>query len=249
MSAVWEYFSKEGNKAKCGLCEAELSSKDGQTTSLKRHLSRFHDIDTTTTTNTKKAKKTDDSSTTASTSESMTQQQPKLQQFWLSKKSLPENSPKAQKLTYKVAKTMFVDLQPLLSVVEDIGFFELMAEAENRYVIPSCKKFTCNILPELYTKAASVVKAHIEEYQKSYGINCLFGVMTDAWTSGANQSFVTYTLHMVREYKIISYVICTKELPDSHTAENLKTDFLCTLKEWNVIPSKNLSQQIKEEKS
>ncbi|CAG8855215.1 8281_t:CDS:2, partial [Gigaspora margarita] len=37
-SFVWNYFKKEGNKAKCDLCGTELVYQDGTTSNLKKHL-------------------------------------------------------------------------------------------------------------------------------------------------------------------------------------------------------------------
>lgn len=231
MSLVWQYFSKvpSTGKAKCGICEVQLVRTDGQTSSLKRHLKRFHSIDLEELEKTqrKKSKSEEDSSSHS---------QPKLSSFLASRQALDPSSPKAKRITYKIAKIIFLDLQPL-SVVEDIGFSELIAETtDRRFSMPSRKKFSCNILPSLYMEAAGKVKAEIQLYRSQFDNSCLYGVTTDAWTSGANQSYVTYTLHMVKNYELVSFVLSTKELSESHTAENLRADLFNTLIEWTVLP-------------
>lgn len=132
---------------------------------------------------------------------------------------------------------IFLDLQPI-SIVEDIGFSELLAETtDKRYVIPSRKKFTNSILQELYTNASDKLKLEVTNFHSTFKNNCLFGITTDAWTSGSNCSYVTYTLHLVKDYQLISYVISTKDISESHSAVNLRSDLIKTLLDWKIISS------------
>ena len=85
--------------------------------------------------------------------ESAAQQQNTLVGFLNKKAKWEPGSKKAESVTYKLAKTIFLDLQPL-SVVEDTGFRELLHEAsEGKYIIASRKTIRYNILPSLYYKA------------------------------------------------------------------------------------------------
>lgn len=128
-------------------------------------------------------------------------------------------------------------------MVEDIGFVGLISETtDGRYIIPSRKKFTYNILPTLYTNASKIVCQEIKSYRELHGCNCIFGVTTDAWTSTSNTSFITYTLHLIKDYKIVSFVIDTKELSDRHTADNLRADLLQTLLKWGVVDDNKVVQ-------
>ena len=82
---------------------------------------------------------------------------------------------------------------------------------------------------------AQKVKGHIEKYRNEFGPLALFGVTADAWTSSSNCSCATCTVHFLDDYVIVSYVLSTKELSESHTATDLRADLLETLIEWNVI--------------
>ena len=225
-SKVWQYFSRKGNEqVKCGVCEELLSYKGSSTSSMKRHLERKHTITVDSSSN--KKLKLDDEKLEAI-------QQPKINTYIASLQKFDKNSPKAKKLEYKIAKTMFLDLQPL-SIVEDTGFQELMSEAEGRFVLPSRNTFRNNILPKLYNDAAAKLKTKIDAYRKQFGDKTMFGVTTDGWTSSATTSFVTYTLHIIDNYNISSYVISTVEFPKRHTAHNLRAHLLQTLIDWNIF--------------
>merc|ERR1719219_1482808 len=42
-AVIWQIFEKLGNNlAKCSICEKELSTFGGNTTTMRRHASRFH---------------------------------------------------------------------------------------------------------------------------------------------------------------------------------------------------------------
>ena len=105
-SQVWVYFSKlpDGSTVKCGKCDAKLAYTMGSTSAMKRHLSRIHDI--TIDSAHKRLKTSGDCQSTG-----QCHSQPKLSSFLALKQKLPGSSPKAKKLTYKVAKAIFLDLQ------------------------------------------------------------------------------------------------------------------------------------------
>lgn len=121
MSEVWDIFvkskSSDGNVvAKCGKCEVILKVSDGSTTTLRRHLKTAHDMDLDI--------KTSSSSATKSKKVKEDTAQPTPHSFIKSKGTLDKKSKKYERITYDIAKTIFLDLQPL-SVVEDNGFVGL----------------------------------------------------------------------------------------------------------------------------
>lgn len=151
MSPCWEYFKKEDDKAICNLCELHVNCIGGNTSTMKKHLQRRHDILISTATTTRSSSPSSSESQSASCSSSKrakttsTSSQPKLQSF------LACNSVKKTQLTEKIAKMIYKDLQPF-SIVEDDGFRDLMRTAEPRYVIPSRKSFRYSIIPALYNQ-------------------------------------------------------------------------------------------------
>ena len=121
-SGVWQYFSRSEDKSsgKCGLCNTTISCKDSSTSAMKRHLERTHDISM------HSAKQFKGNTSKSNSS------QPTLEQFV--KKKLPASSPKAQRMTEKICKMIYLDLQPF-SIVEDIGFKETINEAILKHVM------------------------------------------------------------------------------------------------------------------
>ena len=223
MSGVWDYCQKlTKDEARCNQCQTTLKCKDASTTGLKRHLQRWHGIDCS-----QERKKKKESC-------SNNQVQPTIQSFLGSKRNYDKQSPKAQRLNYKLAKMIFLDLQPL-SVVEDSGFIELMREADPRYEIPSRNTFRNSIIPTFYLECSQHLKSIINSYRECFGYNSLYSITTDAWTSSNNTSFVTYTIHLVKDFELESYTLSTVELSERHTANNLQAHLLCTLQEWDIF--------------
>jgi hypothetical protein len=58
---------------------------------------------------------------------------------------------------------------------------------------------------------------------------------TDSWTGRNTKSFTTVTSqYMNKDWEIISYVLNTQEMTESHTADNLAADFNVILEEWKL---------------
>jgi hypothetical protein len=94
-------------------------------------------------------------------------------------------NPKQIQITEKIAK----DLQPY-SVVEDAGFRAVIAAAEPRYVMPSRKTFSEDVIPKLYSDTVTKVRPDVNSAVS-------LTVTTDAWTSRANQAYLSYTAHFL----------------------------------------------------
>jgi hypothetical protein len=198
------------------------TNKDGCTSSLTKHLKNVHNKHPPQARK-KKCSVDDDDGLV----------RPKTKRFIGKQAKL--STEKTDIITYKLAKTIFLDLQPL-SVVEDQGFRELIQEtSDGRYTIPSRKTLRYNILPYLYDKAAKCVKTVIAKYQKENKSNSIYSITTDGWTSRACTSFVTYTLHLLVDYRILSFVLSTTEVSERHTAENLTAHLIKTIVKWGVI--------------
>lgn len=223
-SKVWDHYKKKTNDpsaAICQICEAVLSCKDGTTSSLMRHLERKHSIALPV----KRKRHQDDAQSQSKV------MQPTYKEYIESKTKL--SSERKEKITYSLAKMIFLDLQPL-SVIEDVGLRQLLNQIDGKYIPPSRKIFRQLILPTIYNKTALKVKTLIAEYKQTYGTNALFSITTDCWTSVTNASYVTYTLHIVKDYAIVSVVLATTELKQQHSAENLRNHIFKTLHKWQI---------------
>ena len=58
---------------------------------------------------------------------------------------------------------------------------------------------------------------------------------TDEWTSRATKSYNTMTATIINDnWKLREFVLCTKELPESHTVVNLASDFKHQTDQWGL---------------
>jgi hypothetical protein len=64
---------------------------------------------------------------------------------------LRRDSDRHKTICAKVAQMIYQDLQPC-SIVDDIGFKELIAELEPRFQLPSRTTFSRTIIPEKYAE-------------------------------------------------------------------------------------------------
>ena len=87
---------------------------------------------------------------------------------------------------------------------------------------------------ELYDKAAVSIRNTVKIYRKQFGKHSKYSITTDAQTSSQTTSYVTYTLHIIEDYKLASFVLATAELSCKHTAENLRKHIFKTLKSWDI---------------
>jgi hypothetical protein len=119
--------------------------------------------------------------------------------------------PKQILITQKIAEMMCRDNQPF-TIVEDAGFRALLNAAEPRYTIPSRKTFSEHIVPKLYSEIISAVKSDV------HGASSL-AFTTDAWSSRANQSYLSYTAHFLsQDFKTRNYCLGVENVDESHTA-------------------------------
>ena len=124
-SKVWQYFGfpkseKEGKKAYCEICKAGVVHAGG-TTNLKNHLYMWHHL------------VHDELYESAAIVEGTLSST--LNNFVKCITPLPQSSEKAKKLTCAICEMIARDIRPI-SIVNDIGFLNLLREAEPRYSIP-----------------------------------------------------------------------------------------------------------------
>lgn len=237
MSHVWNFFKKVSKKVEgreklsviCQLCQDELSynKKDASTSNMKKHLERKHPEELKSTTSLQTSKP---SASKSSTSAEGTQSLPN---FLLSKATLSSDSPRAKALTRSILNMLVVDMQPL-SFVEDTGFKSLMKTAEPRYIIPSRSTFRNKLIPELYQQALEDLKLDIKQHFDGDGGTV--SITTDAWSSRTACSYITYTLHFIREdFSMASYNIGTFEFTQDHTAINLQKHLTHSLAHCGIL--------------
>lgn len=235
MSKVWKVFTtiqKAGTSFhQCSICETTLTKrKDSGTSHLKKHIERRHydkykELF-------ESGKQKDISNAITNSSKASSSSQPTLMEFTRTKEPLKRDSPKAKAITQGILEMLVLDLQPT-SFTEDSGFRALMKTTESRYVIPSRSTFRNTLIPDLYSEILSKVRGVVEDHMKQHGT---ISLTTDAWTSLTTGSFITYTLHFIKEdFTMVCYNIGTFEYKESHTADNLKNHVYTALYKVGIL--------------
>lgn len=217
-SSVWKYFEeKPGNKdALCLICKETLKHH-GNTTNLVKHLDKRHP--------TEKAQMEEGKQD----SRSSTGNEPPLKQMKLTDKTEPYPPSHFRKklLDDKLIRYICKDTKPL-KTVDDKGFRDLLETADPRYVIPSRKSVTTDLLPAKYDEIKQRVKKELEEADH-------IAVTTDLWTSLANDSYMSLTAHFIaKDWKLCSIALSTVHFEKDHTGENIMEELLFICREWSI---------------
>lgn len=247
-SKVWTFFTPvTEDKAKCDLCQTLYSVKGGSTTNLKKHLRHKHktlypyDITVTTSSSptvslSQKASEQSITSVLPSTSSSITEapiatisinanrqvKQTTISTF-LRK---PLGVAREKKLNNLILNMIVKDLQPF-SIVEDDGFKSLINYLEPDYKIPTRNTLSTTFLDAQYTAVANKVK---EELRSASHIS----ITSDGWTSRTMTSYQAITAHYLKNWELKSALLGCFECHERHTAENIKTEIIRLLSEWEI---------------
>ena len=132
-----------------------------------------------------------------------------------------------QEITRCIGVFIAKDMRPF-SVVDNVGFCELVRVLEPRYHIPSRPHFSQEVIPALYNE----VKANVTDVLKKAES---VAITTDGWTLRAVQSYITVTAHVITtEWEMTSFVLQTRPLFESHTGTNLADVLKATVQEWEL---------------
>nr|XP_054592988.1 E3 SUMO-protein ligase ZBED1-like [Nothobranchius furzeri] len=224
-STVWNFFGfhvkrdPDGKRVVdktttvCRRCHTMLNYFSGNTTNMTVHLRRHHP----------------DAKTSGVREK---QQQPSMQ------KALPESfrqpftrdSKRAKEIDRVIATFIAVDMRPF-SVVDNIGFREMLRVLEPRYNLPSRTYFTETAVPALYNET----KAKLETAVSAAPAVAL---TSDGWTSRATQSFLTVTVHYIdAEWQMKSSVLQTR-LIESHATNDLAKALSEAVEDWKLVRAK-----------
>ncbi|XP_077270177.1 E3 SUMO-protein ligase ZBED1-like [Temnothorax americanus] len=136
------------------------------------------------------------------------------------------NSRRAEDITMAICKMIAIDMLPT-SIVENEGFIQFMAISVPGYKVPS-RRTIDNRMRTLYNEAAEQVRTTLDK------VNAV-AITTDAWTSKANDSYITLSAHYLDDNWIPHTVnLMTREMTESHTAEHLQKTIREVVQEWNL---------------
>ncbi|KZS16447.1 Uncharacterized protein APZ42_017821 [Daphnia magna] len=119
-------------------------------------------------------------------------------------------------------------MQPL-SLVEEKNFREFVLHIDPRLTIPCRNTMTHTILPNLYREAKAKLIKELEGIKQ-------VALITDCWTSINNEGYMTVTVYYLSDkLKMVSRVLNTIMIEESHTAMNSAKELRKIMTEWNLM--------------
>lgn len=115
-----------------------------------------------------------------------------------------------------------------LSMVDNSHFINLVKVLDPRIELPCRSTLTKVLLTDMYEEAKRNLQSEIDSVHH-------VALTTDGWTSITGDSYVTVTIHFINNHlKMLTPVLTTSFMPQSHTSENL-CDFLKGVeKNWKL---------------
>jgi len=147
--------------------------------------------------------------------------QPKITEMFFS----PSVSVKRQEqITDSVVKFIAKDMLPL-SIVDGVGFVELMKKVSPNYEIPS--RFTIKRrIQGLYQTEKHKVATEIQSIDS-------IALTTDSWTSKSMESYISVTAHgITMDWNLVNYIVTSELIDERHTSIHLKDKLVDIMKEW-----------------
>ena len=221
-SVAWKYFGyrkshRDKKNVLCKLCEKPVAHAGG-TTNLKNHLFIWHRKEHDQLYKQTKEKDQQPLTSFATT----TSRTPKL----------PATSDRAKMLTQGVAKFIAQDLRPI-SVVDGVGFLNLMHLAEPRYVVP-CRSTITSRITKLYSDVKEQVSGLVTQQQH-------LTLTSDMWTSRVGDGYISLTCHCITpEFEVFHKNLLTQNLPGVHDHGHIAEALQTGTRAWGI----DLEQQV-----
>lgn len=244
-SPVWNFFkvdAVDNRKAVCNECKAKISrggatAKFFTTTNLighlrSQHVEKYHDYEMAASSSKPKGLV---GSSSATRSVTVTEaSQATIEQCASMKDPWSIDHPRAQSISKAIGAMMALDCQPF-SVVEDKGFRQLMKLVAPKYVLPSRRYFSENILNDMYDD----VRLKVEEALSS---SCEFiALTTDAWSADNSPgvALLSLTGHWIDEKFNRRYAMLhAQQLDEAHTGDYLAKVTTDMLANWKLPKEK-----------
>lgn len=247
-SRVWNYFGFPASSGEyvekdkrlrkevfCKICKHSLSYK-GNTTNMFVHLQYNHAPEYN------ELVSSSSKSTECSKPKKIPKGQLSIKESFGKLQPLSRSCPRWKSLTNAVCQFLAQDLVPI-DTVNDAGFRRMLNVFEPRYVLPDRTTFSRHYLPDLYQKERAKVTEQI-----ALGLK-YFAITTDCWSSRANHSFMSLTVHYISpEWDLKSHMLETGEITVEHTAINLSDYLKESLDRWK-LPSTEISAVVTDNAS
>jgi len=234
-SVIWEFFTVEEDSrfAICDECETKVprggaTTKSYTTTNLVNHLLKKHpEIHSKYLE--RKAEK--EPKQPMETKKRTLQRQLSLSEVQDRSKPWDINDQRAQRVHRKIGEMLAIDCQPI-SMVEDVGFRQVLKLLEPHYQCPSRKYFTETIIPNIY----SGMKEEVVRLINSHDGESYLSFTMDAWSSSVNDTaLLSLTAHWIdSQFKRVSAVMNAQCLTEAHTGEYIAAQVLSLLGKWEI---------------
>lgn len=236
--------SSDYHFVKCLLCGASVERKGGNTTNLSGHLKHHHPQEycnmkvnpsscgqsgtststAASTSNTRgihAMKSTDRADTPKS---SISKGQMRISHYAVA----PMTDKEMKSTDIALAKFITKAMTPI-SIVEKPSFKFFCEKLNPQYHIPSRKRFTEKIIPDLFT---TVKDSILSELRKATSIS----FTTDIWTNVNMEAFMSLTAHFIdsETCSMKCYTLATTPFPEDHTGENIVENFKDKCNEWGI---------------
>ena len=100
---------------------------------------------------------------------------------------------------------------------------------EPRYIPPDRKALSTHYMVELYQREKSKITGQISKGMSH------FAITTDAWSSRANHSYISCTVHYITDsWKLQNHLLDTSECSMDHTGVNLASELETILNNWHI---------------
>ena len=116
--------------------------------------------------------------------------QPSITEAFHQVEPLPRSSKRWKQLNNSVCLCIAKDMLPV-SITSKACFLNTLHTFEPRFVLPDRKTLTQHYLPELYESERARIATALKCSLK------YFLLTTDGWTSRANHSYITHTIHYI----------------------------------------------------
>ena len=136
--------------------------------------------------------------------------------------------PSAVLATKYLAEMIATDLQPY-SIVEDEGFIRYSQHLEPRFALPSRRRLSERIVPDMYIKVKDGIGKLLLAGKK-------IAFTTDIWTEGnTTKAFIGVSAHWIdSEWNRKFAVLTCEQFSGRHTGDMIAVKFQAALAEWKI---------------
>jgi hypothetical protein len=216
MAAILSNFdvpagAKGDIKVKCTHCGKFISGNTQTTSNFIKHMRNVHS-------EVHVAKK--------SCKDSSKSEQPTMTNFIQTSTKYSAHHPNQRSITNALIMFIAGDLMPL-SVVDSPHFRKLLEKLDSRYIVPSRKHLSSNLL---HNKSSEIQSGLVSLLAQAQSV-CL---TIDLWTNRQMRSFIGITGHVIIDWTMQSVMLACRRFKGKHTAENIHQQYEETISSFDI---------------